>query len=234
MALFPDELRAVPGRPIPAAWRGLEKWVDDFPALLPRGSFRVYEFPGETLIAAASRRSGPLSFFTVRMAGTVAYVGPGLLNLEVPRMGDENLSLDGMDESGEDTSRRPSLECLSQAYGGPGPDRRSFVCLRVLCDPVTAEPLRETRPLEWLSVVHRPALPAGTHFGPVPGILEAGESANVGLWPLAVLYWDPDGKVIRRTLQATMHNLQHSLELAAEPDSSGSRGLGRHWFYGAT
>lgn len=228
---FPDEIRAKDGRPIVPAYHALETWVDNYPVHGSGAGLRTRQYPGQTMFRSAPRAKRPRTFFRVSVAGTEAQVGAGAVNFEIPRMGEEGLTLEGLDKDGRDTGRLPALELLPRDNGGPGEDGRSFICLRILCDPKTAEPLKEALPLDWLTVVHRPALPFGSHFGGVPGVLE--DDVNAGYEPLAVLYWDPEGRTVRRWFPFVMHNLKHRLTLG-EPDETGDRGLGRHWFLGAT
>ncbi len=232
MALFPEELRARPDREIPPTWERMQNWVDRFPARHSGTVIRTTELPDETLVFAAPSANPWDHPFFVSLFGFEAVLSPGLLNLEMPRMGTENLTLDGKDENGEDAGKVPTLELLGQRYGGGGADNRSFICLRVMCDLETGEPDVEGRPLEYLTVVHRPELPPGFHSGGMPEILEDG--ATVGLWPLAVCYWSEDSSQLLRVVQNCHHNQQHRYQRGESSDEDPeSTRPGRHWFFGA-
>ncbi|MFK5923279.1 MAG: hypothetical protein QM496_13965 [Verrucomicrobiota bacterium] len=232
MPIFPEELKAVEGRAIPPAWVGLGDWVDEFPVPKAPPDVRVRELPGETIFFKPPRSPAWIHPFRVFISGTEATVRPGLLNLEMPRMGTENLTLNGLDESGDDAGRVPVLELLGQRYGGSGPDRRSFICLRVVVDLESGEPEKDASPLGFLTVVHRPDLPEGFHSGGMPEILE--DDKTIGLWPLAVLYWNEDGDLISQVIQNCIHNQQHRYARGVAIDGSESElKPGRHWFFGA-
>lgn len=238
MPRFPEPARAVPGRAIPPAWMALERWVDGLPPIAFSGrDVRVAEFPDETLVHFDSRAEPWRWPFKVSVSGTRATIRPGLVNLVMPRIlplpgesEDElGLYLDGTNTAGEDTGRRPSLELLGQAEGGPGPDGRSFVCLVVQADPVSGDLVmeREEGRVFAATVEPRPELPAGfERGGGMPETLNSA-GASIGVWPLAIVYWAADGRTIRRTFQVAHHNIQYRYQTA-------EAGPGRHWFFGAS
>lgn len=233
MPVFPDEARAEEGRPIPPAWRALERWVDNYEVPTGGPNYRVRVWPDQVDFFARRKPASWRHPFRVSVAGTKAFVSPGLLNLEIPRMGEENLTLDGLDETGKESGRIPELDLAGPEHGGPGKDGRSFICLRVVVNPETGEPSLEEKPAEWLSVVHRPELPRGYHAGGMPTVDEGG--AEVGLWPLSILYWNPEGTLVRRFFHSSHHNLQFRFQAGAVTDeATGARGPNRAWFFGIT
>jgi len=227
MANFPDHLRAIPGREITAAWHGLERWVDGYSVTVGGPYIRAKVFPEEILLYTRAEQRAWRHPFKVSVFETVAAVAPGFLNVEMPRMGPDNLTLDGLDTNGDEAEDLPTLDLLGKKDGGPGEDGRSFICLRVVVDLETGEPDKEKLPLEFLTVVHRPELPPGFHAGGMPEVIEDG--ASVGYWPLAVLHWLPEGKTIRQSIQYCIHNHQHRYQ----PGGEDGEKPGRHWFFGA-
>lgn len=233
MPLFPDDARANPGRAIPPAWRSLENWVDDFEPPMGGIHTRVTEWPDQTSYFTRRETPPPRFRFRCAVAGTSATVGMGFLNLETPRMGEELLTLDGLDKDGIDTGRIPELPLLFGEYGGPGRGTLiSYIVLRVIVDAEAGEPALEAHPFEWLTVTHRPSLPPGFHAGGMPTKSEG--DLEVALWPLAKLYWTADATSVARYFPVTMHNIQFRFERGTIDEGTGVRGPNRGWFFGVT
>lgn len=207
---LPEKARAVKGRPIPPTWEALQAFADA-PEPRPRGT-RVRELPGETLFFTPRPVSPWGHPWRAALSGRGAAVAPGLVNATMPRAGRDLLTLDGADETGAPTGRRPEIELTD----GAGDDGRSFLCVRLL---VTAdgEAAIEDEPLRWLTVVHRPALPVGYQSGLMPSVVEDGY--EVGYFPLTVLYWT--GNRIARLLPCAHHHLQHRFVAGAERPGGG-------------
>ncbi len=141
----------------------------------------------------------------VSVADRTVSVRPGYVDDEMPTL--HGISLDGLDADGE---QRAEPLYLIPRDAGPGPDGRSFICLRMLYD-VARRIARESEP-DWLTIVHVADLDAAR--------TEAG--IEVAIEPLAVCYWE--GSTIRRTRQIVHHNLQHHF-LPGEGE-----GTGKHFF----
>lgn len=234
MPIFPEKARARSGRPISPAWLALEEFVDGFEIPAGKIQSRVSESPDQVGYFTRRPQNAPRFRFRCRVSGTTARVGMGFLNLETPRMGADLLTLDGRDDRGEDTGRIPELILNDFAnYGGPDPGTgSSIIALRVVINLAAGEPAKLERPRDWLTVVHRRAMPGGIYRGGSPIVLEGAD--RVALWPLAKLYWTADLSRIDRYFPVTMHNLQFRLELGAVDEKTGTKGPDLGWFFGVT
>lgn len=235
MSLFPERARARPGRAIPPAWVALQDFVDGYE--VPGGGVhsRVQVDPDSVGVFSRRSAAAPRFRFACGVSGTTARVGVGFLNLEMPRMGAENLTLDGRDDKGVDTGRMPFLDFAPRgdAYNGPDPaTKTSLIALRVIVNLAAGEPAKLDRPLDWLTVVHRRTMPGGAYRGGCPLTLE-GEDL-VALWPLAKLYWTADSTRVARYFPVTMHNLQFRLEITKPDEKTGVKGPDLGWFFGVT
>jgi hypothetical protein len=195
---LPKEARATPGQPIKPAWEALQTFADQ-PEPKPIGT-RVTEFPDETIYFTPRAKSPWPHPWKTGLSGAGAVLAPGLVNAMMPRAGRERLTLDGTDEDGKATGRRPVIE-----IDEPGDDGRSFLCVRVAT--LDGEAAVEALPLAWLTVVHRSTLPVGFASGLMPSVSE--EGYEVGYFPLTVLYWSEDRSRVARILPFAYHHLQH-------------------------
>lgn len=208
---LPKAARARKGQPIKTAWDALQTF-SDAPEPKPYGT-RVTEFPDET-IYFTSRAKAPWGHpWKTALSGLGAIVAPGLVNAAMPRAGRELLTLDGLDQAGKPTSRRPTIELTE-----PGKDGRSFLCVRVMVKD--GEAAVEDSPIHWLTLVHRSTLPAGFESGMMPSVIE--DDAEIGYFPLTVLYWTPDHSRVARLLPFAYHHLQHRFVPGTEKPGGGT------------
>jgi hypothetical protein len=227
MPRLPEAARARKGRPILPAWEALEKFVDGYEVTVPGGQ-RVRELPDETILFQSNRQKGWPHPWKSSLSGGGATVAPGFVNGEMPRAGEALLTLEGRDLDGKLLGRRPVVAITRAEQNTPGRDGRSFLCIRLVVDPATGEAAKEALPADWLTVVHRSALPPGYESGGLPETLEAGYS--VGYFAIAILYWTPDRRRIERLFHPAHHSLQHQWIRGATLDD-GSVRPNRHRFY---
>lgn len=136
-----------------------------------------------------STKAQPSTPFRVSISGRAVRVRPGYVDGHMPTV--EKIALDGTNADGEREVRPFTFELPEQAR--PGPDGRSFVCLRMLWDEGKQAP-RDAEE-DWLSVAH------------VSDLKQAREDdAGTVVWePLAVVYWRADA--VERVGQLVRHNL---------------------------
>lgn len=211
---LPNAARAIKGKPIPAAWEALQTFADA-PEPKPYGT-RVTEFPDETIYYTPRPKAPWGHPWKTALSGLGAIVAPGLVNAAMPRAGRELLTLDGLDQAGKPTSRRPTIELTE-----PGKDGRSFICVRVMVKD--GEAAVEDAPIHWLTLVHRSKLPAGFESGMMPSVTHGGddEGYEFGYFPLTVLYWTPDHSRVARLLPFAYHHLQHRFVVGTEKPGGG-------------
>lgn len=223
---IPERARARPGKAIPKTWRELQRYADKPPPRPGRGT-RSREFPDETVFYTPPAKNTWPHPWRTALSGLSATVAPGLVNNEMPRAGKDLLTLDGRDLEGNEVGRRPAILISVADGGGPGPDGRSFLCVRVEVDPATGEVTKEDRPGEWLTVVHRKELPRGYESGAMPEVIEGG--ASVGYFAIAILYWGANEQP-GRILHPAHHHLQHQFVAGGE-DEDGNARPNRHRFF---
>lgn len=217
----PKPARARKGQPILPAWEALQKWAES-PEPRPGKGTRVRELPDETILYTARDGTSWPHPWKAAVTGAGVVVAPGFVNATMPRAGKELLTLDGLDQQGEPSGRRPEILLES----GPGPDGRSFICARVVVDPATGETTAEADPLHWLTLVHRSTLPVGFTSGAMPEVIEG--DCSVGYFPLVILYWTEAR--VSRLFAAAHHHLQHRFRPGPEKPDGGHEPH-RHHFW---
>jgi hypothetical protein len=141
----------------------------------------------------------------VSVSDLAVNVRPGYVDDEMPTIG--GIYLDGYNAAGEEKAE-PRFTLPKNT--GPGPDRRSFICLIMRWDVARRAPKIDQN--DWLTVGHISDLDATrTAAGP-----------EIAYEPLAVCYWD--GDKIAFTRQIVYHNLKHHF-LPGEAE-----GTGKHFF----
>lgn len=185
-------------------WQRLLQWAKQKDVIIADPNARVTEGIHGTRVMVESRHPWDHPF-RVSVSGRRAWVRPGYVGDAMPTIG--GVHLDGVDGEGEQ-GPEPVLEIPDDAT--PGPDGRSFLCLRMLYDATKHQPRLEED--DWLTLAHV--------ADPAAARLE--EGIAVAIEPIAVLYWA--GKTIGAARQIVHHNLVHSF-LPGQGD-----GTGKHFF----
>ena len=217
----PKAARPRKGKSIRKTWEALVRFTES-PDPRPGKGTRVRELPDETIIYTAPGGTSWPHPWRSAVSGAGIVVGPGFINSTMPRAGKELLTLDGYDQKGEPTGRRPEILLES----GPGKDGRSFICARVAVDPATGETTAEGDPVGWLTMVHQSELPVGFASGAMPEVIEG--VLSIGYFPVVILYWTNDR--VSRLFTAAHHHLQHHFRPGKDL-VDGGREPNRHRFW---
>jgi hypothetical protein len=185
-------------------WARLLQWAKQKDVIVADPAARVAETMYGTRVVFEPRFpwDHPLR---VSVSARTVNVRPGYVDDEMPTI--RGIYLDGFDASGQEKAE-PRFELGKE--DGPGPDRRSFICLIMRWDIASRQALVDED--DWLTVGHISDLDAArTAAGPA-----------IAYEPLAVCYWD--GDKIAFTRQIVHHNLKHHF-LPGEAE-----GTGKHFF----
>lgn len=189
---IPRELRARRGDFVLPYWRLLLDYIDRTNKVITGEGVRVSYLPSGGLSVYAEDNYNPWnSPFKVSAGSGTVVVREGTINGIAP-------SIDGVRISGiDDEGKAVDVPALKTVHLGGA---RSYVALKITLSEDAVE----------IDANNADAL-AVSHIAELPDLFTQGGTVSEGgvaFYPIAALYWTPNGK-IRRAFQITHHNLGH-------------------------